>query len=280
MGDLSPRIDPAAATRLLAHVDIERKLPRALASLGPVADRDVLIVDGRPGTVVAALVEAGARVIVAAADPEPLTAFGTGVAQVVPGTSREVPMPDASVDVVIGMHSVYRGVDVQEQAEADRLLRGGGRLLVVHDYGRDDVASLAPADLPEYTEWSRRGGPFLRAGFRMRVIHCWWTFADTDEATEVLAAALGPGGASLASALRRPRVSYNVAIYHRDRAATRSAGQRAREAPGAMRRAEGPGLPAASDAPRDVGEPSLPSAAPAAAPSRGPTDRPVLRCPA
>ena len=61
------------------------------------------------------------------------------------------------------------------------LLRDGGRLLVVHDYGRDDVSRLRPADLPEYTSWSRRDGWFLRNGFRVRVIHAWWTFESLED---------------------------------------------------------------------------------------------------
>jgi hypothetical protein len=242
VSDLSPRIDPAATDRLLAHVDVERKLLRAIASLGPVVDRDVLIVDGRPGSIAAMLADAGARVTVSTDDEAALTALDGRVARVVRGTSRETALPDGSIDVVIGMHSVYRGIDAAEQTEADRVLRDGGRLLVIHDYGRDDLAPLAPAELPEFAEWSRRGGPFLRAGFRLRVIHCWWTFPDTDQAGDILTAAFGPEGAAVASGLRRPRLAHNLAIYHRDRAAASmpaaspSARRRARAHPSAAAR--------------------------------------------
>ena len=107
-------------------------------------------------------------------------------------------------------------MDPAELAAADHLLRPEGRLLVVHDYGRDDVSRLR-GDLPEYRLWSRRDGPFLSAGFRIRVIHCFWTFADLDAATAFLAAAFPSTGEAVAAELKRPRLTYNVAVYHRTR---------------------------------------------------------------
>ena len=32
-------------------------------------------------------------------------------------------------------------------------------------------------ELTEHGEWTQRDGPFLRNGFRLRVIHCFWTFS-------------------------------------------------------------------------------------------------------
>ena len=100
-------------------------------------------------------------------------------------------------------------------AQARRLLRPGGRLLVIHDYGRDDVAALR-GDLPEYGLWSRRDGPFLGGGFKVRVVHTAggrsrrWT-----SARDFLANAFGDAGRDLGRRMTRPRLSYNVAVYHR-----------------------------------------------------------------
>ena len=100
--------------------------------------------------------------------------------------------------------------------EADRVLRPEGRLLVVHDYGRDDVSALRDPQSPEYRVWSRREGPFLAdAQFKIRVVHCFWTFASMDEARAFLVDAFGEKGEAVGARLKRPRLSWNVAVYHR-----------------------------------------------------------------
>ena len=192
--------DPGLRERLAACLDVEGKIPRTLDALGPVAGRDVVLVDD-PGERSAARLQAlGARV-------------------------RSVPRPaaddaldaaDGSADVVLGCWSVFRPPSPAEIAEADRVLRSDGRLLVVQDYGRDDVSRLR-GDLPEYGAWSRRDGPYLTNGFRVRVVHCFWTFDSVDEASGFLADAFGEAGRQLGSTLKRPRLSYNVAVYHRTR---------------------------------------------------------------
>jgi hypothetical protein len=200
VADLPIALEGTLAEHLARVLDVEGKIPRALQALGPVEGRDVLLIDGAAGLRAEQMTALGARLKHAAQVAE---------------LARRKP---ESVDVVIGWWSAFRGVDPTEAALVDRVLRPGGRLLVVHDYGRDDVSQLR-GDLPEYGLWSRRDGPFLGGGFRVRVLHCWWTFGSTEEATTFLSDAFGTAGADLAKTLKRPRLSYNVAVYHRDRGA-------------------------------------------------------------
>ena len=89
---------------------------------------------------------------------------------------------------------------------------------MVHDYGRDDVSGLRPVDAPEYGAWSHRDGPFLRGGgFKLRVIHAFWTFPTLDDARSLLGDAFGDRGLQVAERLKRARLSWNVAVYHRPR---------------------------------------------------------------
>jgi len=100
-------------------------------------------------------------------------------------------------------------------AEAGALLRPGGRLLVIHDYGRDDVWGLLPAVHERQVAWSQRNGPFLGDGFRIRVIHCWWTFEAIEQARDLLGAAFGDAGVEVAEKMKRLRLEYSIAVYHR-----------------------------------------------------------------
>jgi hypothetical protein len=196
-----PLVLPApSADALLEAIDVEGKIPRALEALGPIAGRDVAVVGGGPREL---------------ADLEAVAGHVTPVVAPAGPGSLAIGAPE-SVDAVVARWSAFEGVDPRDLAEADRALRPDGRLLVVHDYGRDDVSRLR-GDLPEYRLWSRRDGPFLSAGFRIRVVHCFWTFTSIEAMAAFLGAAFGEAGASLAATLKRPRLSYNVAVYHRTR---------------------------------------------------------------
>ena len=201
MSDLPFALEPALAAALSGALDVEGKIPRALEALGPIVDRDVVLVGGGP-LETRRLTEAGARL--------------TGVDPLAPNGSSGWSLPDAQADAVVAAWSGFRGISGAELAETERVLRPGGRLLIVHDYGRDDVSRLR-GDLPEYSAWSRRDGPFLSVGFRIRVIHCFWTFDSAESAASFLGGAFGAAGEEFAATLTRPRLSYNVAVYHRPR---------------------------------------------------------------
>ena len=91
-------------------------------------------------------------------------------------------------------------------------------------------------DLPEYGLLSRRDGPFLRGGFKVRVVHCFWTFDSLEDAAAFLGEAFGAVGREVAAGMKRPRLSYNVAVYHRT---LRSAGRDRRRS---RRRSISPGI--------------------------------------
>lgn len=197
MADLPFDLDAGLAEQFARVLDVEGKIPRALEALGPIGGRDVVLVDGPDGIRARQLRELGARVtLVASSGP---AAFD---------------VPDASADVVVAAWSAFRAAPSDELAQAERMLRPGGRLLVLQDYGRDDVTTMLGSP-PEPLAWSRRDGPYLGAGFRIRVIHCFWTFASLDEAGTFLDAVFGEAGRAVHAGMTRPRISYNVAVFHR-----------------------------------------------------------------
>ena len=202
VADLPIGLSDQLGERLSHVMDVEGKIPRALDTLGPVAGRDVILLDGGDGIRAGQLRELGARVNLAE------------------GGASGFAAAESSADVVIGMWSSFRGKADAEMAAARRALRPDGRLLVVHDYGRDDASHLL-GDRPDYGAWSRPGGPFLSNGFKLRVVHCFWTFETMADCEEFLASAFADAGRTMAASLKRPRLSYNVAIYHRGFETTR-----------------------------------------------------------
>jgi len=197
VADLPIDFGGGLAERLARVLDVEAKIPRTLEALGPVGGRDVLLLDGADGIRARQLAELGARV-----------AFATT------NGPAGIDAPDDSADVVVSLWTAFRGTAAAEAVEVARVLRPGGRLLVLLDYGRDDVSSLR-GDLPEYGLLSRRNGPFLSGVFKVRVVHCFWTFSSADAASSLLDQAFGEVGRDVAARMKRPRLSYNVAVYHR-----------------------------------------------------------------
>ena len=199
MADLPFDLPDPLAQRLRMAADTEGKIVRALDALGPLSGRDVALVDVPDGPM-----------------RERLLATGLSPRDVTVRQPLRLELPDASVDAVVVLWDGFEGVNRADLDEADRVLRPGGRLLVVHDYGRDDVSALADGAGPQYREWSHRGGPFLRGGgFRIRVLHCFWTFPAIEDAQAFLGEAFGSRGLAVGSAMKRPRLSWNVAVYHR-----------------------------------------------------------------
>ena len=224
VADLPIDLSGGLADRLALALDQEGKIPRALDALGPLKGCDVALVDGAGGIRARSLVllpvhlrvvERRARLAKLRAALADVIGDPT-VVEIVGGEPGATGIPDRSVDAVIGLWSAFRAPADAEAAEADRILRPGGRLLIVHDYGRDDVSRLL-GDRPEYREWGRRSGWYMRHGFRLRVVHCFWTFATLDDARGFIVEAFPETGPAVADGLKRPRLSYNVAVYHRTR---------------------------------------------------------------
>jgi len=194
--------DPQLLEPLVRMVDAEGRLPAALEALGPVAGRDVAVLDAPDGPAPRRLLSLGAWVRVA------------------PGASLHA-LPDGSADVIVAWRRGFSPTTDawrDDLAQAARVLRSDGRLLVVKDYGRDEVTRLLwdETRAKQLVGFSHPKGPFLGVGFRVRVLHCWWQWSSLEEASEALERWFGMAGVAVAQGMRRPRLAYKVAVYHVD----------------------------------------------------------------
>lgn len=205
MPDFPLRVsDDAALPELERVLDRDRKIPSTLEVLGPLAARRVVLIRPEPVFASDLIDRLGPFVDVARQLPAP-------------------ELPDASADVVVTWFSaIAPGVDPTEAveaqiADAQRILVPGGRLLVVHDYGRDDITPLETDATAETlrVEWSRPKGWFLSRDFKVRVIHAWLDFETVDQAADLLGRAFARDPGVLVAGFRRPRIAWKVAVYHR-----------------------------------------------------------------
>jgi SAM-dependent methyltransferase len=205
--------NPAIASRLARLVDCDGKIPRAIAELGEIAGRDVVVLRTSGRLRAAQLRALNAHVTASADDGQEL--------------------PAACADVVVrywGETGAVAAPDRAAMTAAERLLRPGGRLLMVMDYGRDDVARLRPeGETPEiYRALRARDAQYAAQGFKLRVIHDWWQFDSLEDAAGFLSEAFGDRGERVASEMRRPRLSHKVVLYHRGTVRAADAADRAR----------------------------------------------------
>ena len=95
-----------------------------------------------------------------------------------PRRAPSIAAADASLDAVVTLWTGFRGVDAggprggRPRAPARRPAAGRPRLRP-----RRRLPPCTTRTPPSTASWSRREGPFLRGGgFKIRVVHCFWTF--------------------------------------------------------------------------------------------------------
>jgi hypothetical protein len=191
-----------AAARFGSAFDVEGRLPQAIDTLVGLAGKDVLLLDDPSDGVRARQLRArGCRLVTMTGD----RASGT-----------------AAADVAIGYWSALERPGSPLEVAATGALRPGGRLLAIHEYGRDDLARWSARSSEPETDNRDRArveSTFLAVGWRIRVVHCRWTFEDLDAARS-FASAL-PGGSTAAPLVTRARVSHNLALLYRAMGAER-----------------------------------------------------------
>ena len=216
--------DPELHARVAEAVDPDRKVLAALERIIPLSGKRIADVGTGIGHYPMLLARRTGRTYGVESDPQ-LLAEARRLAseshqpniRIVEGSSVDLPLRDGAVDIVLSSDIAPEDDSFPAIAEAMRVLRRGGRLIVIGYYGRDDVAPLLEpetvAGVVDATQ--RRTGWWLRNGFKIKVVHSKVDLRDTALAHELLPRLFGDRGRAYLMGPHRDFLRLNLGLYHR-----------------------------------------------------------------
>lgn len=218
--------DPALHERLGAAIDPDRRILAGLERITPIGGKRLADVGTGIGHYPMLLARRTGRTYGIESDPELLAEARRRVAashqpnlRIVDGAPSALPLRDATVDIVLTSQIDPDDASLPVVEEALRVLRPGGRLVVIGYYGRDDVASLLEPEVVAHAREAtqRRTGWWLRNGFKIKVVHARLDLGDPDTAHELLPRLYGERGMAFLMGPYRSSLRLNLGLYHRQR---------------------------------------------------------------
>jgi SAM-dependent methyltransferase len=218
--------DPELHGRLGEVIDPGRKVLAALERITPVSGKRIADVGTGIGHYPMLLARRTGRTYGIESDPALLEAARqrAGAAhqpniRIVEGSPIALPLRDAAVDLVLSGVIDPDDAALPAIAEAMRVLRPGGLLVVIGYYGRDDVAALLEPEVVAHAleATQRRTGWWLRNGFRIKVVHAQLDFGDEETAQELLPRLYGDRGRAYLMGPHRTSLELKLGLYYRAR---------------------------------------------------------------
>jgi SAM-dependent methyltransferase len=218
--------DAELHARLGEVIDPERRVLAALERIVPLSGKRIADVGTGIGHYPMLLARRTGRTYGIESDPALLAAarLRAGAAhqpniRIVAGDPEHLPLRDGAVDVVLSGTIEPDDASLPAIAEALRVLRPGGRLVVIGYYGRDDVASLLEPEVVAHAlvATQRRSGWWQRHGFKIKVVHSRIDLHDPATAVELLPRLYGDRGRAFVMGPHRPSLVLKLGLYHRAR---------------------------------------------------------------
>lgn len=140
--------------------------------------------------------------------------------RIVEGEPTAIPLREAAVDIVLSGGIEPDDRSLPAVAEALRVLRPDGHLIVIGYYGRDDVAALLePEVVARAVEATRRRvGWWVAHGFKIKVVHTRLDLRDEAAAQQLLPRLYGRRGVAYLSGPHRTTLELKLGLYHRAKA--------------------------------------------------------------
>lgn len=218
--------DADLLSRLGEVIDPERKVLAALERITPLSGKRIADVGTGIGHYPMLLARRTGRTYgiesdeqLRAAARERADAAHQPNIRIVAGEPEHLPLHDEAVDIVLSGTIEPDDAALPAIAEAMRVLRPGGRLVVIGYYGRDDVAGLLEPEVVEHAldATRRRTGWWLRNGFKIKVVHARMDLADEATAHELLPLLYGDRGRAFLMGPHPTSLELKIGLYHRAR---------------------------------------------------------------
>jgi SAM-dependent methyltransferase len=215
--------DPALHALLGELIDPERRVLAALERIVPLSGKRIADVGTGIGHYPMLLARRTGRTYGIESEPALLDAARQRVTEahqpnirIVEGAPEHLPLRDGAVDIVLSGLIEPDDAHLPAIAEAMRVLRPGGRLVVIGYYGRDDLTGLLDPELVAHAvaATQRRTGWWLRHGFKIKVVHSRLDLRDPDAALELLPRLYGDRGRAYLMGPHPPMLQLRLGLYH------------------------------------------------------------------
>lgn len=215
--------DPTLHRRVAELFDPDRKVLGALERIVPLSGKRIADVGTGIGHYPMLLARRTGRTYGIESDPRLLAEARRRAAEahqpnirIVEGAANRLPLRDGAVDIVLSGTIEPDDHSLPEVAEALRVLRPGGRLIVIGYYGRDDMARLLEPEVVAHAREAtqRRTGWWLRHGFKIKVVHVKLDLRDQDAAHELLPRLYGDRGRVFLMSAHPPTLELKLGLYH------------------------------------------------------------------
>jgi len=215
--------DPDLHARLAAAIDPDRKVLAAIERITPISGKRIADVGTGIGHYPMLLARRTGRTYGIESDPSLLAEARRRVVdahqpnlRIVEGAPTSLPLRDGAADTVLPSLIDPDDASLPAIGEARRVLRPGGRLIVIGHYGRDDVSALLEPEVLEHImdATQRRTGWWLRNGFKIKVVHARLDLGDDATAHELLPRLYGDRGRAYLMGAHRPSLRLNLGLFH------------------------------------------------------------------
>lgn len=216
--------DPELHARLGDVIDPDRKVLAALERIVPLSGKRIADIGTGIGHYPMLLARRTGRTYGIESDPALLEAARRRASEahqpnirIVEGEPEALPLRDGAVDIVLSGRIEPDDAALPAVAEAMRVLRPGGRLVVIGYYGRDDVRALLEPEVVAHAleATQRRTGWWLRNGFKIKVVHARLDLRDEETAQELLVRLYGDRGRAFLMGPHRTSLELKLGLFHR-----------------------------------------------------------------